>query len=75
MQSWSRSIQRFEAGGAEAGSAPPVIEPDQIILQDLLHYGERYVRRCTGLGYADPERASEDVRRFFRRTGMPDRCG
>jgi tetratricopeptide (TPR) repeat protein len=75
MQSWSRSIQRFEAGNGEVLPERPLIEPEQVNLQDLLHYGERYVRRCTGLGFSDPERASEEVRQFFRRTGMPDRCG
>jgi tetratricopeptide (TPR) repeat protein len=74
MQSWSRSIQRFEAGGAEV-TPEAVIEPGQVNLQELLHYGERYVRRCTGLGFSDPERAPDDVRKFFRRSGMPDRCG
>jgi hypothetical protein len=74
MASWSRSIQRFEAGYTE-GPSDAMVEPEHVNLQDLLHYGERYVRRCTGLGLSDPERASEEVRKFFRRAGMPDPCG
>lgn len=80
MSSWSRSIQAFNRGLAEtspsvqvAGIHPSL--PSTIGLQDLLHYGERYVLRCARLDYGDRETASEDVRAFFRLAGMPDPCG
>ncbi len=80
MRSWSRSIQAFNrgladssAGGAVAGVHPSL--PASLPLQDLLHYGERYVLRCTSLDYGDREAASDDVRKFFRLSGMPDPCG
>ncbi len=80
MRSWSRSIQAFNrgiadssVGGQVAGVHPSL--PESLPLQDLLRYGERYVLRCTSLDYGDRETASDDVRRFFRLSGMPDPCG
>lgn len=80
MRSWSRSIQAFNRGlsdsstGGDVPSVHPSL-PATLPLQDLLHYGERYVLRCTSLDYGDREAASDDVRRFFRLSGMPDPCG
>jgi tetratricopeptide (TPR) repeat protein len=79
MRSWSRSIQAFNrglsdsSGGSVTGVHPSL--PETMPLQDLLHYGERYVLRCTSLDYGDREAASDDTRRFFRLSGMPDPCG
>jgi tetratricopeptide (TPR) repeat protein len=80
MSSWSRSIQAFNRGLADssAGVAVDSVHPSlppQIGLQDLLYYGERYVLRCARLDYGDRETASEEVRTFFRLSGMPDPCG
>ncbi len=80
MRSWSRSIQAFNRGlsdssaGGQVASVHPSL-PTSLPLQDLLHYGERYVLRCTSLDYGDREAASDDVRKFFRLSGMPDPCG
>lgn len=80
MRSWSRAIQSFNRGlaensaGAQLESVHPSLPPT-LDLGDLLHYGERYVLRCARLDYGDRETASEDVRAFFRLSGMPDPCG
>ncbi len=80
MRSWSRSIQAFNRGlsdtsaGSQVSGVHPSL-PATMPLEDLLHYGERYVLRCTSLDYGDREAASDDTRRFFRLSGMPDPCG
>lgn len=80
MSSWSRSIQAFNRGIAEASdgdvadSVHPTL-PENISLKDLLQYGQRYVLRCTRLDYGDRETASGEVKAFFKLSGMPDPCG
>ncbi|MGE0830046.1 MAG: hypothetical protein AB7O04_11940 [Hyphomonadaceae bacterium] len=80
MSSWSRSIQAFNRGLSDSSSSVQVggvhpSLPPSLALQDLLHYGERYVLRCARLDYGDRETASQEVRTFFRLSGMPDPCG
>jgi hypothetical protein len=80
MSSWSRAIQAFNRGLADASSGTPVEAvhptlPATLDLRDLLYYGERYVLRCARLDYGDRETASNEVRAFFRLSGMPDPCG
>ena len=80
MRSWSRAIQSFNRGLAEAPSSAQVETvhpslPATLSLNDLLHYGERYVLRCARLDYGDQEAAADEVRAFFRLSGMPDPCG
>jgi len=80
MASWSRAIQSFNRGLAD-GSSGLVVDavhpslPSTLGLEDLLHYGERYVLRCARLDYGDRESASNEVRSFFKLSGMPDPCG
>lgn len=80
MSSWSRSIQAFNRGlretspGVLVDSVHPSL-PATMPLEDLMHYGERYVLRCARLDYGDREAASDEVRAFFRLSGMPDPCG
>jgi tetratricopeptide (TPR) repeat protein len=79
LSSWSRAIQAFNRGLAEANGQ--VVEgvhptlPAVFDLQEVLHYGERYVLRCARLDYGDRESASDEVKSFFRLSGMPDPCG
>jgi tetratricopeptide (TPR) repeat protein len=80
MRSWSRAIQSFNRGLAESPSGTPVDGvhpslPSTLDLGELLRYGERYVLRCARLDYGDRETASNEVRAFFRLSGMPDPCG
>ena len=80
MSSWSRSIQAFNRGLAEASPGTTIdvtnpALPAPLGLEDLMRYGERYVLRCARLDYGDRETASDDVRKFFRLSGMPDPCG
>ena len=80
MASWSRAIQSFNRGLAEGSSGIPVETvhpslPNTLDLEDLLHYGERYVLRCARLDYGDRESASNEVKAFFKLSGMPDPCG
>lgn len=80
MSSWSRSIQAFNRGLSDSSGIAQVDTvhpslPATLGLQDLLHYGERYVLRCARLDYGDRETASQEVRSFFRLSGMPDPCG
>lgn len=80
MGSWSQSIQAFNRGLAESSGGMQVESvhpslPDAFDLQDLLHYGERYVLRCARLDYGDRETASNEVKAFFKLSGMPDPCG
>jgi tetratricopeptide (TPR) repeat protein len=80
MSSWSRSIQAFNRGLADVSASVRIQSihpslPATLALQDLLHYGERYVLRCARLDYGDRETAAEEVRMFFRLSGMPDPCG
>lgn len=78
--SWSASIRKFNEGqrvsspGVQIESVHPSL-PSELALQDLLHYGERYVLRCARLDIGDSEAASTEVRSFFRLSGMPDPCG
>ncbi len=80
MSSWSRSIQAFNRGlretspGVMIDTVHPSL-PATLPLEDLMHYGERYVLRCARLDYGDRESASDEVRAFFRLSGMPDPCG
>ena len=79
LASWSRAIQAFNRGIAETNgqqieAVHPTL-PATLDLQDVLHYGERYVLRCASLDYGDRESASIEVRSFFRLSGMPDPCG
>jgi hypothetical protein len=80
MGSWSRSIQAFNRGlasspdGIPAEAVHPSL-PATLDLGQLLHYGERYVLRCARLDYGDRESASNEVKAFFKLSGMPDPCG
>jgi tetratricopeptide (TPR) repeat protein len=80
MSSWSHAIQSFNRGlaespnGVSAEGVYPTL-PATLDLADLLRYGERYVLRCARLDYGDRESASNEVKAFFKLSGMPDPCG
>ena len=80
MASWSHAIQSFNRGLADGPNGITVEAvhpslPDALDLSDLLHYGERYVLRCARLDFGDRESASNEVKAFFKLSGMPDPCG
>ncbi len=74
---WGLSINAFERGLPHRSAGDmPTIYPEgisrerPIYLNELLRYGERYVRVCAIGRAGDNETASEDVKEYFRLSGM-----
>ncbi|MBC7768210.1 MAG: tetratricopeptide repeat protein [Phycisphaerales bacterium] len=74
---WGLSLSAFERGGRLATSGDrPTIYPEglsresDIRLNELLRYGERYVRVCAIGRSGDTESASDEVKAYFRLSGM-----
>lgn len=80
LKSWSRSIQAFNQGvsakflGQTVTTSAPSLPPT-IDLGGLLAYGQRYVLACRGINYSDGEVTSQDVKDFYRMSGIPLSCG
>lgn len=69
LDNWAVARRVFQTG---LQNVRPGMRLDGIEVRDLLHYGERYVLLCAGLGHGDTETANDTVRQFFRRSGMPN---
>jgi tetratricopeptide (TPR) repeat protein len=73
---WGLSLSAFERGGRLAGAGnvatiyPEGLSNANIRLGDLLRYGERYVHVCAIGPSGDTESATQDVRDYFRLSGM-----
>jgi tetratricopeptide (TPR) repeat protein len=80
LRSWSRSIQAFNAAANEAQNWQTVAgnhptQPSAVSLKELILYGQRYVLRCRGLTEGDSEVAAQEVKDYFRLSGIPMQCG
>jgi tetratricopeptide (TPR) repeat protein len=73
---WGLSLSAFERGGRLAGAGnvatiyPEGLTNANIRLGDLLRYGERYVHVCAIGPSGDTESATQEVRDYFRLSGM-----
>jgi tetratricopeptide (TPR) repeat protein len=80
LRSWSRSIQAFNAAASEGQDWQTVVStnPRQtsvVPLKALILYGQRYVLRCRGLTEVDGEVTAQEVKDYFRLSGIPMQCG
>ena len=73
IDAWTNAYQAFDASlnVLDAGDDPRI---DRLSLPELVRYGRRFVNYCSGVGQADSETATTEVRDFYMRSIQMPPC-